>query len=111
MIGNIRSSVSSAFSNLLNEYGTANVAVSVSNIPQMARGGIFDTPTVVQVGEDGTEAIVPLENNTEWMDTLADKIRAGAQRIVIPIYLNGRKIAEEIIDLTKQRNFATNGAI
>lgn len=84
------------------------------SIPRLAKGGIVNNPgrgVPVIAGEAGKEAVLPLENNTEWMDTLAEKIRAGAQSIVIPIYLNGRKIAEEVIDLTKQRNFATNGAI
>jgi hypothetical protein len=26
------------------------------------------------IGERGKEAVVPLENNTEWMDRLADRI-------------------------------------
>ena len=85
-----------------------------NTLPKLARGGIVNNPrkgVPLIAGEAGAEAILPLDNNTEWMDTLAEKIRAGAQSIVIPIYLNSRKIAEEVIDLTKQRNFATNGAI
>jgi hypothetical protein len=64
----------------------------------------------VIAGEAGAEAVLPLENNTGWMDILAEKINAGAQKLVVPIYLNGRKIAEEVIDITNKRNFATNGA-
>ena len=97
----------------------ANSFYSSSNfngnpMPKLARGGIVNNPgrgVPVIAGEAGKEAILPLDNNTEWMDTLAEKINGGAGRIVIPIYLSGRKIAEEVIDLTKQRNFATNGAI
>ena len=84
------------------------------SIPRLAQGGIVNNPgrgVPVIAGEAGAEAVLPLENNTEWMDTLAAKINAGVQKIVVPIYLNGRKIAEEVIDLTKQRTFATNGAI
>lgn len=83
------------------------------SIPRLAQGGIVNNPgkgVPVIAGEAGAEAVLPLEHNTEWMDLLADKINAGVQKIVVPIYLNGRKIAEEVIDLTKQRNFATNGA-
>lgn len=37
-----------------------------------ARGGIFDKPTVMQgVGEDGAEAVVPLEKNLGWLDKMA----------------------------------------
>lgn len=94
--------------------GVSITKVTELSIPRLAKGGIVNNPgkgVLATVGEAGAEAVLPLENNTEWMDILADKIRAGAQSIVIPIYLNGHKIAEEVIDLTKQRNFATNGAI
>ena len=82
------------------------------SIPKLAKGGIVNNPgrgVLATVGEAGAEAVLPLENNTEWMDILADKINAVGQKIVVPIYLNGRKIAEEVIDLTQKRNFATNG--
>lgn len=100
---------------LINKIPGVNITkLNLLQIPKLAKGGIVNNPgrgVPVIAGEAGKEAVLPLENNTEWMDTLAEKIRAGAQQIVIPIYLNGRKIAEEVIDLTKQRNFATNGAV
>ena len=37
-----------------------------------AKGGIVDEPTVGLIGEAGKEAVVPLENNTEWVETLKD---------------------------------------
>ena len=83
------------------------------SIPRLAKGGIVNNPgrgVLATIGEAGKEAVLPLENNTEWMDLLADKINAAGQKIVVPIYLNGRKIAEEVIDLTNKRKFATNGA-
>lgn len=100
---------------LINKIPGVNIKkLNLLEIPRLAKGGIVNNPgrgVPVIAGEAGKEAVLPLENNTEWMDILADKIKAGAQQIVIPIYLNGRKIAEEVIDLTKQRTFATNGAI
>lgn len=100
---------------LINKIPGVNITkLNLLQIPKLAKGGIVNNPgrgVPVIAGEAGKEAVLPLENNTEWMDTLAAKINGGAGRIVIPIYLSGRKIAEEVIDLTKQRNFATNGAI
>jgi len=29
---------------------------------------------VAEIGEDGAEAVVPLENNTEWLDKVADRL-------------------------------------
>lgn len=50
------------------------------NLPRLARGGIVDEPTVAQIGEDGAEAVVPLERNTGWIDRLSEKV---AQSIVV----------------------------
>ena len=45
-------------------------------IPRLATGGIATRSTLANIGENGREAILPLENNTSWMDALADKIAA-----------------------------------
>lgn len=44
------------------------------DISWYAQGGVFNTPSVIGVGENGAEAVMPLENNTEWIDILAGKI-------------------------------------
>lgn len=38
------------------------------------RGGIFDSPSLIGVGEDGKEAVVPLERNTAWIKELAEQL-------------------------------------
>lgn len=43
-------------------------------IPRMATGGIVTRPTAALIGEAGREAVLPLENNTQWMDTLAQRL-------------------------------------
>lgn len=43
-------------------------------IPQLANGGITTGATLAEIGEAGREAVLPLDRNTDWMDTLADKI-------------------------------------
>lgn len=48
--------------------------ISVPQIPKLARGGIVDQATLAMIGERGKEAVVPLENNTEWLDKLAEKL-------------------------------------
>lgn len=50
--------------------------VSGIKIPWLnkATGGITNGPSIGLVGEAGREAILPLENNTGWMDILANKI-------------------------------------
>ena len=34
----------------------------------------MDSPTLAMVGEAGKEAVMPLENNTGWMNVLAHKL-------------------------------------
>ena len=58
-------------------------AAFVGEIPRLATGGIAVNSTLANIGEAGREAVLPLENNTEWMDMLADKI--GTDR---PIVIN-----------------------
>ena len=43
-------------------------------VPKYARGGILESPHIGIIGEAGAEAVMPLENNTEWIDILAHKI-------------------------------------
>lgn len=50
------------------------------SLPRLARGGVVDEPTVAQIGEDGAEAVVPLERNTGWIDRLSEKV---AQSIIV----------------------------
>ena len=44
------------------------------SMPALATGGIVTSPTLAMVGEAGKEAVLPLENNTAWLDALADKL-------------------------------------
>jgi phage-related minor tail protein len=52
----------------------AGKGLNIPKIPLLAEGGIIDKPTLAMVGEAGREAVVPLENNTAWIDKLADKL-------------------------------------
>lgn len=44
------------------------------SIPRLAKGGVVDQATIAMIGEAGQEAVVPLENNTRWMDKVAERI-------------------------------------
>jgi phage-related protein len=79
--------------------------LSLLDVPQMAKGGIVDSATLAVVGEQGKEAVVPLENNTEWLDKIANRLGADSSK---PIYLMidkkilGVASAEGINDITRQ---------
>ena len=84
--------------------------LAVPQIPKLALGGIVNRPgrgVPAIIGEAGAEAVLPLENNTEWMDVLAEKIGGN---VTIPIYMDGKKIATYVVDIQKKKAFAMNGA-
>jgi phage-related protein len=78
------------------------------NVPQMAKGGVVDSATLAVIGERGKEAVMPLENNLEWLDKLAGMLNdrmGGSQPIVMNV--DGKRFAEisveSINNLTRQR--------
>lgn len=77
------------------------------SLPRLARGGIVDQPTTAIIGEEGREAIVPLENNTEWIDKLAAKINTGSgngkQPIQLTVQIGEEQIARKVIDLINEK--------
>lgn len=61
----------------INPFSKLISKIAVPQIPQLATGGIVIGDTLARIGERGKkEAVLPLEQNTQWMDMLADKIAA-----------------------------------
>ena len=59
----------------INELPGVNIGnIPTVSLPRLARGGVVDQATAAIIGEAGKEAVVPLENNLEWLDKLADKL-------------------------------------
>ena len=99
--------------NISGEFSLSPPKVPKFSIDWYAQGGVFDTPTLFPygngqiggLGEAGAEAIVPLENNTKWLDKIAERLQGGRT----PIYLqvDGKTFAEISVDtinqLTRQR--------
>lgn len=60
---------------LINKIPGVNIGtISKMSLPKLAKGGVVESATVAMIGEAGKEAVLPLENNTQWMDKLADRI-------------------------------------
>lgn len=52
--------------------------ISKLSLPKLARGGVIDDGArTVIAGEDGAEAIVPLENNTKWIKMVANELKSS----------------------------------
>lgn len=82
-----------------------------------AVGGVFDKPTIVPygntlqgLGEAGAEAIVPLENNTEWLDKIANKLSAKQSNTPVILTVDGKVFAQTAIN-TINANTAQTGSL
>lgn len=74
-----------------------------------ANGGIFNSPSVIGVGEAGAEAVLPIDKLNTMLMGMADNIvngivaaqnmNGGGQDIVIPVYLypSGAKMGETVV--------------
>lgn len=79
-----------------------------------AQGGVFEQPPLFSyggnniggLGEAGAEAIVPLENNTKWLDKIAEKLSYSSQKQII-LQVDGTTFAkiacDSINDLARQQ--------
>lgn len=66
-------------------------------LPRLANGGVTTGRTLAEIGEAEREAVLPLENNTGWMDDLASKLASkmpdysGAKTVVLAV--DGKEFA------------------
>lgn len=82
--------------------------LKVGRIPELAKGGIVDKPTLSLIGEAGKEAVVPLENNTGWLDKIASKFAVMVSEMnegsssntsfTSNLIVNGRQLASATIE-------------
>ena len=89
--------------------------INIPKIPKLARGGIVDSPTFAMIGEAGKEAVMPLENNTGWIDTLAEKLAnkvgGSGNPIQLVVKLGEDTIFDKFIDYMGDKDFETNGEV
>lgn len=82
------------------------------DLPRLAKGGVVKRATAAIVGEAGQEAVVPLENNTQWIDKLADKVadRIGSGGGVVVNQTNNYSQAHSRYEIYKSQQ-ATAAAV
>ena len=93
---------------------TGNFSLSPLSVPKFSitwnkLGGIFDKPTLFNyggslqgIGEDGAEAVVPLEKNTQWLDKIAERLAAKQGSMPIVLNVDGKTFAQVSIDSINQ---------
>ena len=60
--------------------------LGISAVPHLsvqwyARGGIVNGATLIGAGEQGKEAVIPLERHTEWIRLVASELRAQLEAL------------------------------
>lgn len=74
-------------------------------LPRLATGGITMGPTRALIGEAGREAVLPLENNTEWMDELADRIGNSPRGpVTVVLEMDGKEFARAQVPYINAEN-------
>ncbi len=80
--------------------GVGGKGFNISEIPRLAKGGVIDSPTIAMVGEAGKEVVMPLENNTGWINDLASKISengGGGGDLHLTIKIGEDTITDKVI--------------
>lgn len=91
--------------------------IAVPQIPKLATGTYATSPMYAQIGEAGKEAVVPLENNTQWANDFLEVLEkhgggfGGKTARVIQLVLNGKVIKEIYDDEEKDEMFRRNGEL
>lgn len=98
-------------------YGGSSLGFNIpyAHLPRLAKGGIVNNPgrgKAVIAGEAGAEAILPLQNNTEWMDMLVDKVADRvSMNVVNRITIDGKDVNSSNKKYDSRFAFATNGGV
>ena len=82
----------------------------IPQLPELAKGGVVRKATTAIIGEDGAEAVVPLEKNTGWIKKLAVEIAAQQPRGVVVNQTNNYAQAHSRLELYKSKQ-ATAAAV
>lgn len=87
-------------------------------LPALAKGGIVPHATTALIGEKGKEAVLPLENNTEWMDMLADRIlmrsgniNIGGGNTEVVLEIDGREFGRAVIEQGNKESRRVGGKL
>lgn len=82
----------------------------VPQLPELATGGVVRKATAAVIGEDGAEAVVPLEKNTGWIKKLAAELASQQPQGVVVNQTNNYSQAHSRVELYKTKQ-ATAAAV
>lgn len=89
--------------------GGKPITYRIPEIHKLAKGGVVQEATMAMIGESGAEVVMPLENNTGWIDKLAERIGSGGNTIVVKI--GEEEVYNKFIDFVNDKTMASNTQI
>ena len=99
---------------ILGDWAGKKLGFNIPKIPKLARGGVVDKPTYAMIGENGSEAVMPLERNTGWIDQLAEKLNnksGDGTPIQLVVKIGDETIFNKFLQSLKDKNFEMNGEV
>lgn len=87
--------------------GDSSISLPKFSVDWYAKGGVFDRASLIGVGENGKEAVVPLEKNTGWISKVASEL--AAQMAGGSGLLGGEALIEGIHDAVYEAMMAALG--
>ena len=90
------------------KFSNLSIPVPKFSVEWYAKGGVFDRASLIGVGENGKEAVVPLERNTGWISKVATDL--AAQMAGGAGMLGGEALIEGIHDAVYEAMMAVMGS-
>lgn len=86
---------------------SGSFSLSPPSVPKMgvswyAQGGVFDKASIIGVGENGREAVMPLDKNTGWISQLASKLNQNDSNNVNNLTDTNFELIDAMYQMSKQ---------
>lgn len=82
--------------------------VKIPTIPKLAEGGVVKGATMAMIGEDGAEAVVPLEKNKQWIKEIAKELADQQPQRVVVNQTNNYSQAHSRLEIYKSKQATAN---
>lgn len=93
--------------------GIGGYGIHIPEIPELAEGGILKKGQLGLLEGNGTEAVVPLDQNKKWVSSIVAEMQkqGGGMHgdIVIPVSIGQRRIETIVIEANRLNNYRSGG--
>ena len=92
-------------------------SANIKTIPRLAQGGIVTRPTQAIIGEAGREAVIPLQNNTDWVHDFIGVLNkqgglgGGDMNITLINTIDGDEVARKTYKHIQMKDFNSLGTL